>query len=115
MNLDALVNELQDSKNRVFADEIFAQLDLLDQAKAELLVAKTEHKTRFENDSFEIINEREKYISLNKGFRTDHKNLIKDYKYRLKKQLDEGCRHTNRCGRNLVHKDRIVAMAQGEI
>ena len=88
MNLDALVNELQDSKNRVFADEIFAQLDLLDQAKAELLVAKTEHKTRFENDSFEIINEREKYISLNKGFRTDHKNLIKDYKYRLKKQLE---------------------------
>ena len=89
MNLDALVNELSDSKNRVFADEIFAQLDLLDQAKAELLAAKVEHKNRFENDSFEIINEREKYISLNKGFRSDHKNLIKDYKYRLKKQLED--------------------------
>ena len=89
MNLDALVNELSDSKNRVFADEIFAQLDLLDQAKAELLAAKVEHKKRFENDSFEIINEREKYISLNKGFRSDHKNLIKDYKYRLKKQLED--------------------------
>ena len=89
MNLDALVNELSDSKNRVFADEIFAQLDLLDQAKAELLAAKVEHKKRFEKDSFEIINEREKYISLNKGFRSDHKNLIKDYKYRLKKQLED--------------------------
>ena len=87
MNLDALVNELNDSKNRVFADEIFAQMDLLDQAKAELLNAKEEHKVRYEIESNKIIKEREKYISLNKGFKSDHKKLIKDLKYRSKKQL----------------------------
>ena len=89
MNLDALVNELQDSKNRVFADEIFAQLDLLDKAKADLLAAKSEHKERFNDDSHDLITEREKYKSFNDGFVEDHRNLIKDLKRRLKKQLDE--------------------------
>ena len=89
MNLDALVNELSDSKNRVFADEIFAQLDLLDKAKADLLAAKSEHKERFNDDSHDLIAEREKYKSFNDGFVEDHRNLIKDLKYRLKKQLDE--------------------------
>ena len=89
MNLDALVNELSDSKNRVFADKIFTQLDLCDQAKAELLEAKAEHKEQYNSDSFEIIEEREKYISLNKGFKSDHKQLIRDLKYRLKKQLED--------------------------
>ena len=89
MNLDALVNELSDSKNRVFADEIFAQLDLLDQAKAELLAAKSEHKEQFNDDSHDLIAEREKYKSFNEGFYEDHRNLIKDLKYRLKKQLEE--------------------------
>ena len=89
MNLDALVNELQDSKNRVFADEIFAQLDLLDKAKADLLAAKSEHKERFNDDSHDLIAEREKYKSFNDGFVEDHRNLIKDLKRRLKKQLDE--------------------------
>ena len=46
MNLDALVNELNNSKNRIFADEIFAQMDLLDQAKAKLLEAKEEGRKR---------------------------------------------------------------------
>ena len=89
MNLDALVNELSDSKNRVFADKIFTQLDLCDQAKAELLEAKAEHKEQYNSDSLEIIEEREKYISLNKGFKSDHKQLIRDLKYRLKKQLED--------------------------
>ena len=88
MNLDALVNELNDSKNRVFADEIFAQMDLRDQAKAKLLDAKEEHKIQYEQKSHKIIEEREKYISLNKGFKSDHKQLIKDLKYRSKKQLE---------------------------
>lgn len=88
MNLDALVNELNDSKNRVFADEIFAQMDLRDQAKAKLLNAKKEHKIQYEQKSHKIIEEREKYISLNKGFKSDHKQLIKDLKYRSKKQLE---------------------------
>ncbi len=88
MNLDALVNELNDSKNRVFADEIFAQMDLLDQAKAKLLEAKEEHKVRYAKESHKIIEEREKYISLNKGFVSDHKKLIKDLKYSSKKQLE---------------------------
>ena len=88
MNLDALVNELNNSKNRVFADEIFAQMDLLDQAKAKLLEAKEEYKVRYEEESSIIIREKEKFISLNKGFESDHKNKIKDLKYRSKKQLE---------------------------
>ena len=88
MNLDALVNELNDSKNRVFADEIFAQMDLRDQAKAKLLDAKEEHKIQYEQKSHKIIEEREKYTSFNKGFKSDHKQLIKDLKYRSKKQLE---------------------------
>ena len=88
MNLDALVNELNDSKNRVFADEIFAQMDLLDQAKAKLLEAKEEHKARYEKESCKIIEERENYISQNEGFESDHKKLIEDLKYRSKKQLE---------------------------
>ena len=88
MNLDALVNELNNSKNRVFADEIFAQMDLLDQAKAKLLEAKEEHKVRYEEESNKIIREKEKLISLNKGFESDHKKKIEDLKYRSKKQLE---------------------------
>ena len=88
MNLDALVNELNNSKNRVFADEIFAQMDLLDQAKAKLLEAKEEHKVRYEEESNKIIREKEKFISLNKGFESDHKKKIEDLKYRSKKQLE---------------------------
>ncbi|MBO5716472.1 MAG: ABC transporter permease subunit [Clostridia bacterium] len=88
MNLDALVNELNNSKNRVFADEIFAQMDLLDQAKAKLLEAKEEHKARYEEEANKIIREKEKFISLNKGFESDHKKKIKDLKYRSKKQLE---------------------------
>lgn len=88
MNLDALVNELNNSKNRVFADEIFAQMDLLDQAKAKLLEVKEEHKVRYEEESNKIIREKEKFISLNKGFESDHKKKIEDLKYRSKKQLE---------------------------
>ena len=88
MNLDALVNELNNSKNRVFADEIFAQMDLLDQAKAKLLEAKEEHKVRYEEESNKIIREKEKFISLNKGFESDHKKKIEDLKYLYKKQLE---------------------------
>ena len=50
MNLNALVNELNNSKNRVFADEIFAQMDLLDQAKAKLLEAKENGEVIKEKD-----------------------------------------------------------------
>ena len=88
MNLDALVNELNNSKNRVFADEIFAQMDLLDRAKAKLLAAKEEHKVRYEEESNKIIREKEKYVSLNEGFESDYRNKIKDLKYRSKKQLE---------------------------
>ena len=73
MNLEALVDKLHDSQNRVFADKIFAQMDLIDEARKQWIKKKESHKIECEKACIPLITQREQYKALNTGFSKDYK------------------------------------------
>ena len=58
MNLEVLVDKLSSSQNRLFADKIFAQMDLIDDAKKALIKAKEAHIVERERKSLPLISQR---------------------------------------------------------
>lgn len=89
MNLEALVNKLPDSKNRFFADRIFAKLDLIRDAKKQYIKIKESHKVESEKLCLPLINQRELYKSLNTGFSKDYKESIREHKQKAKAKIKE--------------------------
>ena len=89
MNLEALVDRLNDSKSREFANQIFAQMDIVDNAYEELEEIKESHKVNFEKLSAPLVTKRETYIALNIGFSKDYKASIRDHKLQAKAQIKE--------------------------
>ncbi len=89
MNLEALVDKLHDSQNRVFADKIFAQMDLIDEARKQWIKKKESHKIECEKACLPLITQREQYKALNTGFSKDYKENIKSHKQKTKAKLKE--------------------------
>lgn len=89
MNLEVLVDKLSSSQNRLFADKIFAQMDLIDDAKKELIKAKEAHIVERERKSLPLISQREQYKAYNIGFSKDYREKIREYKQVAKAKIKE--------------------------
>lgn len=89
MSLEVLVDRLNDSKNREFANRIFAQMDIIDAGYEELEKIKHSHKVNFEKKSLPLITQRETFIALNIGFSKDHREKIRDYRLETKAKIKE--------------------------
>lgn len=89
MNLEVLVDKLSSSQNRLFADKIFAQMDLIDDAKKVLIKAKETHIVERERKSLPLISQREQYKAYNIGFSKDYREKIREYKQVAKAKIKE--------------------------
>ena len=89
MNLEVLVDKLSSSQNRLFADKIFAQMDLIDDAKKVLIKAKEAHIVERERKSLPLISQREQYKAYNTGFSKDYREKIREYKQVAKAKIKE--------------------------
>lgn len=89
MNLEVLVDKLSSSQNRLFADKIFAQMDLIDDAKKVLIKAKETHIVELERKSLPLISQREQYKAYNTGFSKDYREKIREYKQVAKAKIKE--------------------------
>ena len=89
MNLEVLVDKLSSSQNRLFADKIFAQMDLIDDAKKALIKAKEAHIVERERKSLPLISQREQYKAYNTGFSKDYREKIREYKQVAKAKIKE--------------------------
>ena len=89
MNLEVLVDKLSSSQNRLFADKIFAQMDLIDDAKKVLIKAKETHIVELERKSLPLISQREQYKAYNIGFSKDYREKIREYKQVAKAKIKE--------------------------
>lgn len=89
MNLEVLVDKLSSSQNRLFADKIFAQMDLIDDAKKALIKAKETHIVERERKSLPLISKREQYKAYNTGFSKDYREKIREYKQVAKAKIKE--------------------------
>lgn len=89
MNLEVLVDKLSSSQNRLFADKIFAQMDLIDDAKKALIKAKETHIVERERKSLPLISQREQYKAYNTGFSKDYREKIREYKQVAKAKIEE--------------------------
>lgn len=89
MNLEALVDRLNESKSREFANQMFAQMDLIDGARKKLVDIKESHKIDLEKNLAPLITQRERYIALNIGFSKDYRASIRDYKLTAKAKIKE--------------------------
>lgn len=89
MNLETLVDKLDKSKSREFANQIFEQMDIIEDSKDELNALKEMHLVHLHESSIPLIRERETYHALNIGFSKDYKANILEAKHIAKAKNKE--------------------------